>query len=321
VSFDSCVFAACRLQFGYDGLNGYGTLRNNVFTKGLTIGSSRPAAAEPHPVSGKVASWERLRVTGNVIVVPRGQTIRVDLPGPNDAARGWQWDMNTYYSEEPRPFEVTTQHDGFDAIGGLTYRTERLSFAEWKARTGFDANSMFVDVLPAAPIVRVFEVEGLDVDAANVFVYNPARAATVERPEGWRGQEVAVRNVRRYDATIASVGPVFDMRGEPTPPADYVAPAGKPSPVLGTLFPEIGVFRVEKPKAVVDECDALRATLATALDRITRLESALDAALERIAQLVAELNTTEIALKMMQATEAEARKAWRTLATFLGPQR
>jgi len=249
ITIDACVFLQSGLRLGYSAGNESASLTGSLLTHGLRI-SQRAVAGIRHPRTRKLVSWETLTVRDNTFVLKVGDTVEVALPSPD-----WAWDNNIYYSEDERPFVL--QEDNGDPnswqTGTALTSPERLSFAEWQARTGFDANSRFVLGKPDAPIVRVVAIEGGGAHIGNIAVYNPLDADTVAVDlSGLTLQKgnYVLRGVQDYDGAARPF--VYDgapvnvrMAGNVAPPIGWNAPHTPPG-VPGNLFPRMAAFRVER---------------------------------------------------------------------------
>jgi len=164
---------------------------------------------------------------------------------------------------------------------------QRLTFEEWQAATGFDTNSTFIAGLPDAPMVREYEVEGLEVFASNVAVYNPTRQVDVSLPDGWIG-EALIREWRR-DAEPHRETVLYTNGVSAALPTGWAG--GLVAPLPRETLPTYGVFRLEAianegDEAVIDE---LRAEIVRLAATVTMRESQLEGLTSRHADARAQL--------------------------------
>jgi len=257
IDIEDCSFLDCVLLMGYNGQNGAGGVVDSLLTKGITV-PCRARAGTINVTSGRLVSWESLVFRDNVVIVPKGASVNVTYDSP-----AWDWDENTYYSEEERPFVLRRENPQWSPLDPTSPKMlpeQRLTFAEWQAATGFDTNSTFIAGLPDAPMVREYEVEGLEVFASNVAVYNPTRQVDVSLPYGWIG-EALIREWRRDVEPDRET--VFAMTGVSAAlPTGWTG--GLVAPLPRETLPTYGVFRLE---AIVNEGDeavieGLRAEIA-----------------------------------------------------------
>jgi hypothetical protein len=129
--------------------------------------------------------WTNMTVRGNTFALLTGG-VGLD-PGPGGA--GYQWDQNEYFLTGAAPFG---------------YQGTALSFADWKARTGYDARSRLVQGRPAA--AQVFVRRNLyETNRANVIVFN------------WSGQDKVPVDLRG----VLPEGMDFEVRNA----QDFYGPA------------------------------------------------------------------------------------------------
>ena len=129
--------------------------------------------------------WTNMTVRGNTFALLAGG-VSLD-PGPGAAA--YQWDQNDYFLT------------GSAAFG---YQGRGLSFADWKARTGYDGRSSLAQGPPAG--AQVFVRRNLyETNRANVIVFN------------WRGQDQAPVDL----GGVLSEGMNFEVRNA----QDFYGPA------------------------------------------------------------------------------------------------
>ncbi|MGA2659825.1 MAG: hypothetical protein ABSH34_20165 [Verrucomicrobiota bacterium] len=182
---------ALRQNFGYHtpgkgGANlalGYGPIRVGQ----LTWGNSDVLVESNYLAGGNFNSryWTNMTVRGNTFALLAGG-VSLD-PGPGAGA--YQWDQNQYFLTGPAAF-------GYQGTG--------LSFADWKARTGYDARSRLVQGPPAAAQVFVRR-NFYETNRANIIVFN------------WSGQDQAPVDLRG----VLSEGMDFEVRNA----QDYYGPA------------------------------------------------------------------------------------------------
>jgi len=129
--------------------------------------------------------WTNMTVRGNTFALLTGG-VSLD-PGPG--ATAYQWDQNDYFLTGAAPFG---------------YRGTGLGFADWKARTGYDARSRLVQGRPEA--TQVFVRRNLyETNRANIIVFN------------WSGQESAPVDLRG----VLAEGMDFEVRNA----QDFYGPA------------------------------------------------------------------------------------------------
>jgi hypothetical protein len=247
IDIHDCAFLDCVLRMGYSGQNGIGAVSDCLLTQGMVI-ACRVQAGTKHATSGRLVSWEALEFEGNVVIIPKGAAVDVTYDSP-----AWVWNGNTYYSEEEKPFVLRRENPNWNPLDPKSPKmlpAQRLTFAEWRVATGFDANSEYHEGLPTAPMVREYAVEGLDKKTANVAVYNPTRLNTVQIDD---------------DRAVTMTG---------TTPLPDGWTGGRVAPLPREVLPTYGVFRLEEMAATVEDdaaakIAALEARLVEREARIT----------------------------------------------------
>jgi len=303
IGIENCSFLDCTLLMGYNGQNGAGSVVDSLLTKGITV-PCRARAGTINVTSGRLVSWESLVFRDNVVIVPKGASVDVTYDSP-----AWDWDENTYYSEEARPFVLrreNPQWNPLDPKSPKMLQEQRLTFAEWQAATGFDTNSTFWAFLPGQPMMREYVVEGLAVRTANVAVYNPTRQVDVNFPAGWQC-EALIREWRR-DAEPDRETVLYMTGASRALPTGWTG--GLVAPLARETLPTYGVFRLEAianegDEAVIDE---LRAEIVRLAATVTMRESELEGLTSRHADARAQLAFSQAENRDLKA-EAVKRNA------------
>lgn len=224
VQLTNCVFyAPLRMGWALSG-NGSAGITDSVFRL-LTIQQS----------------WESLSVSNCVILA--GASDCVLLYAAQDYT-GLHIDNNVYISSAASPFQL--------------YGGEGLTFDQWKAATGLDANSRHYatvqDAVAAgdltAPVVRVFPVnEGGHI--ANIAIWNPLEDATVAvdlSALGMANGSYELRQVRDYTGdvrpfTYSGAAVDVSMSGTTEWPPGYPTPY-HPEAVPANALPVFGAFEL-----------------------------------------------------------------------------
>ncbi|MBK8023525.1 MAG: hypothetical protein IPK19_19350 [Chloroflexi bacterium] len=298
IDLDECLFHAW-FQFGYDGYNGDGRLRNSLLLSGVSIqcpvpevGQAVPNITDDGQPLGPPTSWRSLEVTGNTFVVPARAAINVVYPQP-----GWVWDHNVYWSEVEKPFQVTLFR-GFarlpDGYPTAIIERQNLSFDEWRAVTGFDANSTFHLGLPPEPLRREYVVP-----------------------------ELGERVVAQWDVKGAAVPSGATALYPPPDPLGWPGPA----PAINPLDGRLRVWREPAAQAAIDDealqVAALQAALAlswsnlqTQQERIQELESEQATLLAGWQQETAEREALHRTVERDRPLVEAARALWAASAAF-----
>lgn len=172
------------LEAGSGGLTAsYGAgVRNITVTNSYFVGGWTGLAVE--------GSAEVANVSGNKFFVPHGDNLLAH-------ERSWLWNNNKYYSTPPNAYK----------FGNVTERSNHV-FNEWKAQTGYDANSTIDSgPLPDEVIVRENVHQA---GRCNVIVYaasNPASVFTNLQNCGLvNGQSFKVKNAFNYNGADVLTG-------------------------------------------------------------------------------------------------------------------
>ena len=303
IVIEDCSFLDCVLHMGYNGQNGAGGVVDSLLTKGITV-PCRARAGSRNITSGRLESWCHLNFVGNVVILPKGASVDVTYDAPT-----WDWDENTYYSEEARPFVLrreNLQWSPLDPTSPKMLPDQRLTFEEWQAATGFDTNSTFWAFLPGQPMMREYVVEGLAVRTANVAVYNPQGQPEVSLPAAWTGEEL-IREWRRDAEPERET--VFAMTGVSAAlPTGWTG--GLVAPLPRETLPTYGVFRLEAIANEEDEdvIEGLRAEIERLQATVTMRESELEGLTSRHADARAQLAFSQAENRDLKA-EAVKRNA------------
>jgi len=303
IVIEDCSFLDCVLLMGYNGQNGAGGVVDSLLTKGITV-PCRARVGTRNVTSGRLVSWNHLDFVGNVVILPKGASVDVTYDAPT-----WEWDQNVYYSEEARPFVLRRENPQWnpqDPKSPKMLQEQRLTFTEWQAATGFDTNSTFIAGLPDAPMVREYEVEGLEVFASNVAVYNPTRQVDVSLPDGWIG-EALIREWRR-DVEPDRETVLYMTGASRALPTGWTG--GLVAPLPRETLPTYGVFRLE---AIVNEGDEaviaeLRAEIAALVATVAARDAELEGLTSRHADAHAQLAFSQAENRDLKA-EAVKRNA------------
>jgi hypothetical protein len=222
--------AVSGIRMGYTANNGKGAIINNRIFGGST---------------GISASlWADLTVTGNQVYIdgrnPISNTRLADyypLPGARVL-----WDNNAYRN--------TTGETG---VFNNFNPDENISFELWRARTGFDANSIYMTTPPTGTDVNVIANE-YEAGMGLVVIYNwDVRPTVTVNLSGLRlteGQAYEIRNVQNFNATpltgtYSSVSPVVIIPMDTkTWPRVAEPPIGWTSTSISSTLPRFGVFLV-----------------------------------------------------------------------------
>jgi len=120
----------------------------------LTCGNDDVLVESNYFAGGSFVSkyWTNMTVRGNTFALLTGGVSLT--PGPG--AAGYRWDQNQYFLTRPAPF---------------AYQGMGLGFADWQARTGYDAQSRLVQGRPAATQVFV-RPNRYETNRAHIIVFN-----------------------------------------------------------------------------------------------------------------------------------------------------
>jgi hypothetical protein len=212
-----------RENFGYDtpgkGGGNLGLGYQPIRLGQITYGNGDVLVESNYIAGGNLVCkyWTNMIVRGNTFALITGG-VGLD-PGPG--ARPYQWDQNEYYLTGTAPF-------GYQGAG--------FSFADWKARTGYDTRSRLVQGRPAATQVFVRR-NFYETNRANIVVFN------------WSGQDTAPVDLRG----VLAEGTDFEVRNA----QDFYGPAvikgrftGQPVPLPMTnlsMAQPIGLEGKAKP--------------------------------------------------------------------------
>ena len=139
----------------------------------------------------RLRNWERVVFTDNIVCYESG-LLSVTLPA--DAPGRWTVDRNTYAAADP--------------AGPFVVEDEKLTWDDWRARSGFDRDSTFTQDRPADAEAFVVPVDG-ERGVAHVAAYNPRRAPTVAvDPSGFlsRGDRYVILNALDFRGPPAVQG-------------------------------------------------------------------------------------------------------------------
>jgi hypothetical protein len=171
-----------RENFGYHTLGQGGgnlTLGYQPIRVGqLTYGNADVVVESNYLAGGNLVCkyWTNVIMRGNTFALLSGG-VSLD-PGPGAAT--YHWDQNDYFLTRPASFSC---------------QGTSLGFADWKARTGYDADGRLVDGRP--PALRVFvRRNAYETNRANIIVFN------------WGAQEKVAVDVRG----VLPPGTVFEVR-------------------------------------------------------------------------------------------------------------
>jgi hypothetical protein len=197
---------------------------NNYFAKGVW----------------ELSSWKTGTFTNNWII-NRTTTKIVDIypntPAPPGTILPWTHDWNTYViSSNTAP------------VFGIETEGPR-NFAQWKTRTGFDANSTMATNLPAGTNYAIVWSNAYDTNRAHALNYNwplaNFAAINVSSLSWGIGSTVMVRNAQNYFVDVvtnlitSTNTLVVDMRAASH---SVAIPYGDTVPTAPLTFPDFGAF-------------------------------------------------------------------------------
>lgn len=198
---------------------------NVVELGGLSLGRARTGGnrnitvtnnyvAEPWGTLLQIDRWSEVTVVGNTIafngapVSNRSNPLLVSVTTPTTVNA---FDRNDYYSSVPLgncfggSLRADFVHTGFMANPCGAF----LQWAEWKQKTGFDANGTHTVGVPTTNVVKTYPNQ-YEVGRGTIVVYNWENSPTVKVSIGFAGlkdgQAFEIRNVQNWFGPPVSSG-------------------------------------------------------------------------------------------------------------------
>ena len=149
----------------------------------------------------QIGFWKNVTFNNNTIIsVVYGSLTDVVLATPPGSPLNpaWKWDNNIYMAYDPAmPNNINTSN--FPIEGEGWYK-----LAAWRTRSGYDLNSSYKNILPAANNI-ILRPNKYDNNRANLTIYNWQNQSTITidtsalNAKGWvSGDNVEVHNVQDY---------------------------------------------------------------------------------------------------------------------------
>ena len=217
--------------------------RNYLYGNGLNVGypwgqMNRDVTITDNEIAGGLflRDFRQIVFKRNSLIAP-GMLLQFQLSEPVSLAAS-QWDDNRYV-------RTTNEYQAFGKLDGT--KSRGLSFAEWRADTGFDAASDYREGAPTGTKVIV-RPNRYEPGRAHVIVYNWDQAATVPVELGnllQPGQKYRVQSVRNLYGPPVLTG-TYDGKplALPMRPTPVVPAVGMPADSEPQVEPTFGVFVV-----------------------------------------------------------------------------
>jgi hypothetical protein len=192
----------------------------------------------------QVSSWKSLTFTNNYSL-NSAPSVKISSLWTNDVILPWTFDRNFYWI-----------NPGNSTNAWVIETLAPMTFTTWKAKTGYDLNSIVSHTLPAVTNYVILQNNAYDINRGQVVVYNWSGGTNIVLnvvPLGWTtGEPVTIRNLQNYygdvfNATVSAGRTInLDMRASSH---SLAIPYGDTAALCPMSFPEFGAFLLQRTGA------------------------------------------------------------------------